>query len=151
MSLVNISGNVNTTWLPFTTTWTSNRTNPMLIFGLDGSSTTYLAIDDVSIVDNMNTSVQLLTNPSFDNSSSSPVGWTPWCSYTCSVNTTGIVSSSNCRTSRCYLGSCAGGGVDYLVQAFTAIVGRTYNITFWYQRVRFGGTASTVTLYAGII
>ena len=151
MSLANISGNANTTWLPFTTTWTANRTNPMLIFGFDASSSVYLVIDDVSIVDNMNTSAQLLTNPSFDNSSSSAVGWTPWCSQACSAGTAGNVSISGCRTSRCYIGACAGSGVDYLVQGFSTTIGRTYNITFWYQRVKFGASATVVTLYAGII
>ena len=152
MSLLNISGNANTTWLPFTTTWTANRTNPMLIFGFDASSSVYFIIDDVSIVDNMNTSVQLLTNPSFDNSSSGPIGWIPWCSQTCTDGTAGNVSSSGCRTSRCYIGACGGAsGVEYLVQAFPTIIGRTYNITFWYQRVKFGVSGGVVTLYAGII
>ena len=151
MSLVNISGNPSTTWLPVTTTWTANRTNPMLIFGFDGSSSVYFSLDDVSVVDNMNTSVQLLTNPSFDNSSSGAIGWTPWCSQTCTGGTGGNVSSSGCRTSTCYRGACGGGGTDYLVQAFSAIIARTYNITFWYQRVKFGGSGSAVTLYAGII
>ena len=151
MSLANISGNPSTTWLPFTTTWTANRTNPMLIFGFDASNAVYFLLDDVSVVDNMNTSVQLLTNPSFDNSSSGAIGWIPWCAQACFAGTAGNVSSSGCRTSICYKGACYGGSVDYLAQAFSAIIGRTYNITFWYQRVKFGGSGTAVTLYAGII
>lgn len=123
----------------------------MLIFGFDGSSSVYFLLDDVSVVDNMNTSVQLLTNPSFNNSLSGPIGWSPWCSQTCMAGTTGNVTSIGCRSGRCYKGACGGGGIDYLVQSFSAIIGRTYNISFWYQRVKFGGSMTAVILYAGII
>lgn len=151
MTLANISGNPNTTWTSFSTNWISNRTNPMLIFGFDGSTSIYLALDDVSVVDTMNTSAQLLTNPSFENSSASAVGWIPWCGSTCSAGTAGNVSSVGCLTGRCYISKCGGGSADYIVQAFSAVIGRTYNITFWYQRVKFGVTPTFVTLYAGII
>ena len=149
MTFLNISGNPNTTWTSFTTSWISNRTNPMLIFGFDASSSVYFVIDDVSVVDT-NTSVQLLTNPSFENSSASAVGWTPWCGSTCSAGA-GSVSSVGCRTGRCYLSSCSGTTADYIAQAFPAVIGRTYNITFWYQRVKYGVSGTIVTLYCGIV
>ena len=115
----------------------------------------YLVIDDVSVVDTTNSSVQLLTNPSFENSTSGPTGWTVWCASTCNTGTAGNVTNSVCRTGTCYKSGCSGGAgnVDYLGQAFSAVIGRTYNITFWSQRVRFSATSPTsvATLYAGII
>ena len=151
MTFLNISGNANTSWTLFTTNWVSNRTNPMLIFGFDAFTSIYFVIDDVSVVDT-NTSVQLLTNPSFESSSASAVGWTPWCVHTCLAGF-GNVSSVGCRTGRCFLSSCSGAAssLEYIAQAFPAVIGRTYNITFWYQRVKFGVTASTVVLYCGIV
>ena len=99
----------------------------------------------------MNTSVQLLNNPSLDNSSASALGWTPWCGSTCTAATAGNVTNVSCRTVRCYLGACSGAGVDYVAQTFPTIIGRTYNISFWYQRVKFSVSGVVVTLYAGII
>ena len=150
MTFANISGNPNTTWTSYTASWVANRTNPMIIFGFDASTSIYLLLDDVSVVDT-NTSVQLLTNPSFENSSASAAGWTPWCGSTCTAGTSGNVTSVGCRTGRCYIGACGGGGVDYVAQAFPAVIGRTYNITFWYQRIKFAVSASIVTLYCGIV
>lgn len=151
MTFANITGTTNTTWLPFTATWTANKTSPMLIFGFDSSSGTYIAIDEVSVVDNMNTSVQVLTNPSFESSAASAVGWIPWCASTCAAGSAGNVSSSGCFTGRCYISKCASGGVDYIAQIFPAIIGRTYNITFRYQRVRVSGGATAVSLFAGMV
>ena len=112
----------------------------------------YVAIDDVSVVDTSNSSVQLLVNPSFENSTTGPTGWTAWCSSSCGGASEGKVTSSECRTSRCYQSGCNGGGADYLGQAFFAIVSRTYNVTFWSQRVRFNtGGGGAATLYVGII
>ena len=150
MTFTNITGNPNTTWTSFSTSWIANRTNPMLIFGFDASSSVYFLLDDVSVIDT-NTSVQLLTNPSFENSSASAVGWTPWCGSTCSAGTAGSVTNIGCRTGRCFAGECGGGSVDYIAQAFSAVIGRRYNITFWYQRIKFGTSATTVTLYCGIV
>lgn len=154
-SIASPSGNANTTWLSYSAFYTANKTNPILIFGFDASSVIYLVIDDVSVVDTTNSSVQLLTNPSFENSTSGPTRWTAWCTSSCNAGTAGNVTNSGCRTGMCYKSGCNGGtaNVDYLGQAFSAVIGRTYNITFWSQRVRFSTTmgASTATLYAGII
>lgn len=151
--MANPNGNTNTTWLRYTNTWTATKTNPILIFGFDGNSAMFLAIDDVSVVDITNSSMQLLTNPGFENSTSAPTGWTAWCSSSCGGSSAGVVVNSGCRTNRCYRSGCNNGGADYLGQAFSAVVGRTYNITFWSQRVRFSSSSSSsvATLYVGII
>ena len=152
MSLANSSGIVNTTWVPFTQTWIADKTNPILIFGFDASTSVYITLDDVSVVDTTNSSIELLMNPSFENSTSRPTGCTAWCTSTCGTGSAGNVTSSGCRTSRCYKSGCNNGGIDYLGQAFSAMIGRTYNITFWSQRVRYSASNNlTVVFYAGII
>ena len=151
-SLANSNVNVNTTWTSFVNKWNATKTNPILIFGFDASSTMYIVLDDASIVDNTNSSVQLLANPSFETSASGPVGWTAWCSSFCNPGTGGNVTISSCRTGMCYRSGCTGGGsVDYLGQGFSAVIGRTYNITFWALRVRFATGGGSSTFYAGII
>lgn len=113
----------------------------------------YVSIDDVSITSNANPTIQLLNNPDFENSSSSAVGWTPWCRSTCTAGLLGNVSSVGCRTSRCYVSGCGGAGAEeYLGQTFSATIGQTYNISFWFQRVKFNNSAVvTARFSAGIV
>lgn len=150
-SLASPTGSANTTWLLYSGTYTATKINPLLIFGFDGSSSMFVAIDDVSVIDTTNPSAQLLASPSFENSSSTATGWTIWCSSTCGANWGGNVTTNGCRTGKCFASGCSGGGTDYLGQVFPAIISHTYNISFWSQRIRFGTIVSTVTLYAGII
>lgn len=145
------SGNANTTWTQFINTYTATKTNPVLMFGIDGATSIFALLDDVSVVDTSNPSVELLNNPSFESSLSSTIGWTTWCASSCSSGTAGNVTVNGCRSGICYSGSCNGGGVDYLAQRFSAIVGRTYNISFWTQRIRTASGSASVTVYAGII
>lgn len=113
----------------------------------------YLSIDDVSVTANANPGIQLLNNPGFENSSSSAVGWTPWCRSTCTAGILGNVSSLGCRTSICFISGCGGAGAEeYLGQTFPATIGQTYNISFWFQRIKYNNSAVvTARLYAGII
>ncbi|CAF3363896.1 unnamed protein product [Rotaria sp. Silwood1] len=64
------------------------------------------------------------------------VGWDKWCSSSCNGGTEGTVVSSSCRTTgNCYRSECrGGGGRDYLLQKFLAVVGQSYTISFWFQR-----------------
>lgn len=112
----------------------------------------YIALDDVSVIDISNPSIQLLINPSFENSTTAPTGWTAWCSVFCDTSTEGTVVNNTCHTGKCYMSQCSGGGIDYVGQAFSAIIGRIYTISFWSQRVRFASSPNNaVTFYAGII
>ena len=149
-SLTTVSGSGNTTWVQYTYNYTANKTNATLMFAVDGYTTVYIAVDDVSIVDTANPSVQLLENPSFENSTSVATGWNIWCSETCVNGGAGTIITSGCRTSNCYRSYCAGGGKDYLLQSFSTIISHIYTISFWTQRVRFGAT-TTVYLYVGVV
>jgi len=106
-------------------------------------------LDDTSVVDTSNSAVQLLQNPNFENSSTSPTYWTIWCTSSCVNGTGGTIVSTDCHSGYCYRSECA--GTEYLGQTFSATVGHIYNVTFWYQRVKIGGGNIAETLYAGII
>lgn len=150
-SLATLTGNTNTTWLPYIYNYTATKTNPILVFGFDASNTMYIALDDVSVVNIAFPSIQLLRNPSFENSSSYPVGWTQWCASQCYGGSEGEIKSSGCRTNRCFISPCVV-GVEYLAQGFAATIGQIYNISFWSQRVRYNSANNNaVTFYAGII
>lgn len=131
----------------------ATKTNPQLVFGFDASSGMYAVLDDVSVVDNMNSGTELLVNPSFETSSTNPTGWFPWCATSCSsgVGGTVISSPSVCRTGNCYKSQCAGGDHDFLVQPFAALINRTYTISFWHRRIRFSPSGSSATFYVNVI
>lgn len=149
-SLASFTDTSETNWTRSSYTYNATKTNPILMFGVDGSNEMYIMLDDVSVVDKNDSSTQLLINPSFALSSTSLAGWSMWCSGGCNAGYGGtVINSSSCRTDNCYKSHCNNGGTDYLVQSFIAIIGHSYNISFWYQRGRdlSGGSAK---LYVAI-
>ncbi len=151
-SLATFSGSIETNWTRYEYNHTATKTDPILIFGVEGHPLLSIMIDDVSIINITNPFVELLINPSFDNSTASPpIGWSIWC--ICSAGSGGTVVTSDCRvTGNCYQSQCYGGfGIDYLVQTFSAVVGHVYTISFWFQRERSSGSGGTATLYVDII
>jgi hypothetical protein len=123
---------------------------PTLIFGFNSVSTAYNYLDDVSVVDNNAPSIQLLNNPSFENSTSNLTGWTTWCVLTQCSNGAGypgrVLANSTCHSGNCYIDHCHQTNYDFLVQSFPATIGDTYNISFWLQQTGTG----TAKFYANI-
>ena len=98
----------------------ATKTDPSLVLAVDGSNEMYILIDDISVVDTTNPSVQLLNNPSFEFSSTTYTDWTLWCTQTCAIPVMeeSIIMGSDCSTGNCYKSQCNNGGTDYLVQTF---------------------------------
>jgi len=117
--------------------------------GFASASHVYIALDNVSVVDTANSSVQLLVNPNFADLALNLTGWTIMCSSSCTGVTGGTIITTNCLADNCFRSQCTSGH-EYLVQSFPATVGHTYNISFWSQRVKYGGGGSA-TLYVGIL
>ncbi len=105
----------------------------MFGFICDPSGDQYWFLDNVSVVDVTAPSVDLLQNPSFDNSTSTLTGWTQSCTSTCSSGNAGqVTSGSNCTSTNCYVDHCYGSGaIDFLNQTFSTTVGHVYTISFW--------------------
>jgi hypothetical protein len=111
-------------------------------------------LDDVSIVDVLTPSIQLLQNPSFDNSTSALTGWTQYCTSTCpsgSTNAGKVATGSNCTSTNCYMDHCYGGAaIDFLSQTISTTIGHVYTISFWiidYGTGPNGATKAYVDLY----
>jgi hypothetical protein len=130
------SGAIN--WTFFAKNYTAVSKTPTLVFGFSTASTAYNYLDDVSVVDNNASSIQLLNNPSFENSTSTPTGWTTWCTSLCTGFPGIILSNSSCHSGNCYIDHCRSGDYDYLVQSFLATIGHTYTISFWFQQTGTG-------------
>ncbi len=152
-SLATLNGGSNISWTRCEYNYTANKTLPTLSFGVDGSPYFQTILDEVSVVNVVSPSVELLQNPGFDNSTTTPpIGWYAWCTSTCAAGSAGTIISSGCETTgNCYNSMCSNSGVDYLVQTFPATIGAKYTISFWYRRVKIINMADTTTIYVGIL
>ena len=114
-------------------------TAPTLTFGFkDSGGSDYTYLDDVSVVDINATSIELLDNPSFENSTSTPTGWVTWCTSAC-VSGAGQVATSGCFSTNCYKDHCQN-NFNYLAQSFSATIGRVYRISFRLYQTGGGNT-----------
>ena len=108
----------------------------------------------MSVVDVTAPSVQLLRNPGFENSTTSPpVGWVVWCSYTCgSANGSMGLGAANCQgsTNNCWMSPCTAPGIEFIGQSFPALIGNKYTVSFWLN-LGGGGVATTNRFYFDII
>lgn len=131
----NLTKTGSTAWTQYAFIYTAGNPSPILSFGFRASGASGNYLDAVSVVDISTPSVELLQNPSFENSLSSPIGWVQWCQSSCTGGTSDqdIVNSSSCKSGAgnfCYRDRCQG-GIDFLGQSFTTVINRTYNISFW--------------------
>lgn len=141
------------TWTKRTLSYTANYTNPVLYFAIETDTNNYHYLDDISVVDVASPTVELLDNPSFDNATVL-AGWDQWCTSTCILSGNGapgqIVSGFTCRSSpyKCLQVECDGPTSIYMIsQTFSAILGRTYTISFWHIH---SGSSSGNELYVDI-
>ncbi|CAF2111671.1 unnamed protein product [Rotaria magnacalcarata] len=80
-SLLRASG--SNRWVYYWRNYMATQSVPMLQFSAHGDSSDTVYLDDVSVVDVNLPTVQLLTNPSFETSTSRPIGWLMWCASSC--------------------------------------------------------------------
>lgn len=152
-TFMSISGLNPNTWTQYQLNYTATKTTPTIMFGFQNANNRTYYLDTVSIVNINAPSTQLLTNPSFESSSTSATGWTQWCTSTCGSSPGTITSGSTCNlgTGNCYADACdANVGIDFLAQSFTTSIGSFYTISFWLVSGG-AGTGTTNTFYVDII
>jgi hypothetical protein len=121
----------------------------MFGFETDGAHIYYL--DAVSVVDNSASSIELLTNPSFEDSTINVTGWITSCESTCANQ---IVSGSQCfgSSGNCFMAYCSTGhsSIFFLSQSFMATIGNTYTISYMLDQA---GNSSTgiMSFYLDVI
>jgi hypothetical protein len=120
------------------------------MFGFKGyGGMDYSYLDNVSVVDNSASSIQLLNNPGFENSTSSPTGWVQWCQSACGSGYGQVINNSTCYSGNCYVDHCQNMNYfDYLAQSFSATIGHTYTISFWLKQTG-GGQCEVYVNIAG--
>ncbi len=118
-----------TTWTCASFNHTALTTAPIYTFGFTNGPGDYTYLDSLSVVDVTAPTVQLLTNPGFDNSTTTLVGWSTWCGSSCSTGTAGqVLANSSCYSGNCYIDHCQG-SYDYLAQTFPATIGHNYTLS----------------------
>ncbi|CAF0925035.1 unnamed protein product [Adineta steineri] len=130
-------------WTQFSFNYTATNLISTLTFTIHGGPAGELCyLDDVSFVSRNASSIQLLQNPSFENSTAVPSGWVTWCASSCSsIGDGGNIISSGCHSdsgNTCYSGRC-NGGYDFLGQSVATTIGNNYIISFWLMKT--GGPA----------
>jgi hypothetical protein len=112
------------------------------MFGFKGyGGMDYTFLDSVSVVDSNASSIQLLNNPDFEDSTSSLTDWETWCTSACGSGAGQVTSGSNCSSGNCYADHCQA-NFDYLAQSFPATIGHTYTISFWLMQT--GGPMAAI-------
>jgi hypothetical protein len=87
-----------------------------------------------SVVDVNALNIQLLKNPSFENSTKSLTGWTLWCSTSCGGSGEELYTTSQCHlsTGTCFGANCPGStAIIFLSQSFSTVIGHIYTISYW--------------------
>jgi hypothetical protein len=133
-------------WALYTFNHTAITTAPTLVFGFQNGISDYSYLDDVSVVDTSTPLIQLLDNPSFENSTSVLNGWITWCQSSCGSGNEVKVSTSGCYSGNCYSDHWQQNNYDYLAQSFSATIGDKYTISF--QLCQINGPAAR--FYANI-
>ncbi len=126
-------------WTPFANSYTANKIQPYLVFGFENDNHRQWWLDGVSVVDVTSPSGNLLSNPSFENSSTAIPGWSiqqGCCSSSAAnINTSGCAVGNNCLNFFC--------GPEltfsFIGQYFTAVVGHVYNISYYLKTGGSGG------------
>jgi hypothetical protein len=104
-------------------------------------------MDNVSVVENTVSAVELLANPGFEDSNTSIPGWQQWCTSYCHWGTSGKVTSGNgcyLDDGNCFSDSCLGPDADFLGQSFPATPGLNYTISFALALTGTGGDYHTM-------
>jgi hypothetical protein len=137
-SIVSRTSDPITAWTFYSYNYTATTTSPTLQFGIMTEGARFYYLDDVSVVDISAPSVEMLLNPSFENSTTNLVDWVLSCDSNCNQGGGGggqVVSNANCylSTGTCYRDNCSGGSgpINFLRQSFSATIGHIYKISYW--------------------
>ncbi|CAF5132144.1 unnamed protein product [Rotaria sp. Silwood1] len=127
-------------------------TSAIIMFGFQNENNREYYLDTVSVVDNSASTIQLLNNPNFENSTTTATSWVQWCTSTCSSVSGQITSGTNCYlpTGNCFMDGCDAPGIDFLGQSFSTLIGHNYTVSFW-LKLSNGGFPNANRFYADIV
>ena len=128
--ILTTTGSNPSSWTQYKFNFTATSTTQTIFFGFDVSGSDRYYLDTISVT-NVNTpGTEILTNPSFESSSSSLVGWSSSCTSGCST-TAAVTSGTRCylSTGNCLIAQCTT-GVETISQTFASVPGNKYSVSF---------------------
>jgi len=138
-------------WISYSYNYSATQTTPTILFGFETDGTHAYYLDAVSVVDVNAPSIELLTDPSFENSTINATEWIQSCETICAGQ---IVSGSQCFQSlgNCFMVTCPSdnSSISFLSQSFMATIGNTYTISFMLNH-QGNSSAGIITFYVDII
>ena len=138
-------------WILYSYNYSASKTAPILSFGFETSGAYAYYLDDVSVVDVGAPSIELLTDPSFESSTSNNTAWTQSCETACANQ---IVSASQCSGSsgNCFMAFCPNGNssISFLSQPFSATIGNTYTISYMLNHLG-NSSVGSISFYLDVI
>ena len=146
-----LNESIPSAWTSYSYNYTATQTTSTLLFGFKTDSTDVFYLDDVSVVDSNASSIELLTDPSFENATISATDWITSCETTC---TSQIISGPQCFGSSgdCFMAYCTANSssIFFLSQSFMAIIGNTYTISYMLKQEGNSSTSS-ISFYLDVI
>ncbi|CAF4606882.1 unnamed protein product [Rotaria sp. Silwood1] len=106
--------NKQSDWKSYNYTFTAKNTSHYVMFGFQGTNNRAYYLDSVSVVAQNASSTELLRNPSFESSATTPIDWVILCPGSCN----------------CYKDTC-NSGIDFIAQTFSTSIGNIYTLSFW--------------------
>lgn len=147
-----VNGAIPASYILYSYSYLAATTEPVLVFGFETDPGNDLYLDTVSVVEINAPSLQLLNNPSFENSTTAVPGWVVWCSSTCTSGSpqAGATFGTLCygSTGNCFIANCAGSGIAFVGQSFSTTVGHYYTISF--RMKQGGGPTGQTVFYADV-
>ena len=140
-STMQVSGTTPSSWTQYRFNFTATSTMQTIYFGFDMGSGDRYYVDTVSVA-NVNTpGTEMLTNPSFESSSSTLLGWTSTCGGGCSTPAD-VTSGTRCYlgTGNCLIAQCSN-DIETISQSFATVPGNKYSVSFRLIMVVSGGSS----------
>ena len=138
-------------WISYSYNYSATQTTPTLVFWFETEGAHAYYLDAVSVVDLNAPTIELLSNPGFENSTVNASNWIQSCETPCARE---VISGSECfRTSgNCFMVTCPdeNSSISFLSQPFLATIGNTYTISFMLNH-QSNSSGGVMTLYIDII
>jgi hypothetical protein len=145
-----LNGSTPSGWTSYLYNYSATKTEPIVMFGFETDGLQMYYLDNVSVVDSSAPLIELLNNPSFENSTTSADDWFTSCQSTCGDVASQIFSGPQCSGSsgNCFMASCTSGGssISSLSQSFVATIGNTYIISYMLNQAG-GSNNGTMSFY----
>jgi hypothetical protein len=150
-SIAFLNESISSGWTLYSYNYSATQTTPTLLFGFKVDSIHAYYLDDVSVVDNNASSIELLSNPDFENSTIDAIDWITSCETTC---TSQIITGSECfgSSGNCLMAYCTANSssIFFLSQSFMATIGNTYTISYMLNQ-RGNSSTGSMSFYLDVI